>query len=200
MNQDMLTKHLIRIFLLMACLSLSGLESGQLYGQVVYSFTGIVNPLFNETEVGLGETYTALFLIDDSVADSDPGPNARYENAVLSSSIVFSSGFVSTVDFTGGDVGIDLEPNIGVFGITHPTESPHGFGFTAPSAVFNSAELPTEPGIPFAQDQSILFLLTEPSGALLSSGGTFEILSVPEPSTACFLSLGVLSIILRRRR
>ena len=60
-------KQVIRNFLLLTVLVPLGLQSGQLHGQITYSFSGFVNPLPGSTlpDVSFLETYTALFLIDD---------------------------------------------------------------------------------------------------------------------------------------
>ena len=103
-------KHLIRNFLILALLVPFGIPTGQVHGQITYSFSGFVVPFSgsNLTDVGFLETYTALFLIDDSVVDTNPGLNGLYEGAILSSSIEFSGGYVSMVDFTGGNIEIQF--------------------------------------------------------------------------------------------
>ena len=78
-----------------------------LHGQVTYTITGFTAEIFDHIpEVGRGESYVAEFDIDLSVPDSDPDDPIRgsYENAILSSSITFSGGYVSQVDFTGGSI------------------------------------------------------------------------------------------------
>ena len=134
--------------------------------------------------------------------DSDPTTDGLYEGAILSSSIEFSGGYVSTVDFAGGDIGVGLGINnyASMLALTPPNDTSQGFGITAPNSIFNSDELLTDPGVPFGQDQNVLFLLFEPNGVLINTVGTFEVLAVPEPSAAFFLGIGVLSTLARRQR
>lgn len=78
-----------------------------LHAQVTYTVTGFTSELSDHIpEVGRGESYIAEFEIDLSTPDSNPeDPNrGSYESAILSSSIMFSGGYVSQVDFAGGDI------------------------------------------------------------------------------------------------
>ena len=83
------------------------LPANLLHGQVTYTITGFVSDsLSSIPEVAPGESYVAEFEIDLSVPDSDPDDTNRgvYPNAILSSSIVFSGGYTSQVDFAGGEI------------------------------------------------------------------------------------------------
>ena len=92
-----------------AVLAIFFLPADFLHGQVTYTITGFTTNFFDHIpEVGPGESYVAEFDVDLSVSDSDADDPDRgtYENAILSSSIVFSGGYVSQVDFTGGTITI----------------------------------------------------------------------------------------------
>lgn len=211
-------KTLLRALLVMAILAPCTLQTNQLHAQVIYSFTGIATPDGNSTQTAVGflETFVADFVIDDSVFDSDPTEDGFYEGAILSSSIEFSGGFVSAVDFTGGDITSQLfspddVPVSRQLALTPPSALGNGSGFfvSADPDLLDSDVLFTEPGSPLGGLESTLFLLFEPPAPGVDEGtiffnnnnqGAFNVLSVPEPSTACFLGAGILSMVVRRRR
>ena len=220
-------KTLLRALLVMAILAPCTLQTNQLHAQVIYSFTGLATPDINSTQtaVEILETFVADFVIDDSVFDSDPTGDGFYEGAILSSSIEFSGGFVSAVDFTGGDITIQLfeqpadpddptSPLVPVsrqLALTPSSALGNNSGFlvTADPDLLDSDVLFTEPGSPLGGLESTAFLLLEPPAPGADEGtsffnsntqGAFNVLSVPEPSTACFLGAGILSMVVRRRR
>ena len=98
---------------IVCCLVAGGIfltASNQANAQAVYTVEGTVFTS-NVDGVLAGDTYTAIFDIDTSVADTGEGNEnlsaedfGEYLGAITSSSIEFSSGFTSGVDFTGGDV------------------------------------------------------------------------------------------------
>ena len=98
---------------IVCCLVAGGIfltASNQANAQAVYTVEGTVSS--SEVDgVVAGDTYTAIFDIDTSVADTGVGNEnisaedfGQYLGAITSSSIEFANGFTSGVDFTGGDV------------------------------------------------------------------------------------------------
>ena len=95
--------------------------------KVIYTFTSVFNSRGSDKPpIASGESFTAVFEIDDSVVDSVPDDKRRgeYPGAIVSSSISFASGFTSKVDFSGGTVLV--LPDHGGGGIT--LTSPAGDG------------------------------------------------------------------------
>ena len=164
--------YLIRKCLYVAlCLSCC-ISVGQLHGQVVYTITGFANNvgdgLGNAPEVAPGESYVAEFMIDLSVMDSDSSPDRGvYTGAILASSIEFSGGYSSQVDFSGGEIVIQRDiAGGGVF-----FNDVNGLGtilvfdlFVA----FDSDALLTDPATEIVGSPASLYSLTEPTGAVVS--------------------------------
>ena len=77
----------------------------QVDAQITYTVTGFAG--LDGVPLGDGPGYTAVFEIDPSVADSDDDPvRGLYNGAIISSSIVFDDGLVSSVDFAGGHIDV----------------------------------------------------------------------------------------------
>ncbi len=208
-------------FLIQTCVCMAlGLcflvSADQLKGETVYSVTGFANNLgaspFLAPQVLAGETYVAEFVVDTSVADSNPASDVGvYAAAIESSSINFSGGYSSQVDFAGGTItiqqdngggGVFLNDALGLGSIVI-----YDLGVPFPSDA-----LLTDPATQFNGSPASLFSLTEPTGLIVSASevvvgnGTgpmaFSVSTsaVPEPSTGCLLGLGVMSMASRRRR
>ncbi len=165
-----------------AVLTASVLPTDLLYGQVTYTITGFVD--FESAgaapEVSIGEGYIAEFEVDLSVPDSDPDDPNRgvYPNAILSSSIVFSGGYTSQIDFAGGEITIiqDLAGG-GVF-----LDAPGELGIILVADVgdpFDSDALLSDLGGEFLGDPQgdplSLFSLSEPSGNIFSGSTAPEL-------------------------
>jgi len=144
-----------------------------LHGQIVYTITGFANNIGEPTEstapeVGPGESYVAEFVIDDSVLDSDPETDVGvYTGAILSSSITFSGGYVSQVDFAGGDVDVRMDFGGGGFFLL----APNGLGtiiIADPGNALDSDELITELGAELVGSPLSLYVLEEPTGLIVS--------------------------------
>ena len=158
-----------------------------LHGQIVYTITGFANnsPFDDPTlapEVGPGESYVAEFVIDDSVLDSDPDSDrGLFTGAIMSSSITFSGGYVSQVDFAGGDVDVRMDFGGGGFFLT----SPDGLGTIVvadPGNALDSDELLTEPGAELVGSPLSLYVLEEPTGLIVSFSDESD-LGLGEPTT-----------------
>ena len=188
---------------------------------MLYSITGFANNIGDPDdpllapEVEAGESYVAEFVVDSSTADANPDPGVGdFTGAIVSSSITFSGGYTSMVDFAGGEVTIIQDSFGGVVGISDL----NGLG----------SILIGDLGNPFPSDGLLdagaqitatsplsLWSLTEPTGLIVSFSdvgagppgvGTGPIVltvtnlnSVPEPSTAGLLALGCLGWFIRRR-
>lgn len=191
--------------------------SDQAHADLVYTITGFANNIGDPNdpslapEVQAGETYTAVFEIDDSVADSDASAGrGSYAGAILSSSITFSGGYSSMVDFTGGEVVVQQDIAGGAIGLSDL--SGNGSIVIASFTPFASDAIFAGPqdviGNPFS-----IWSLTEPTGVVVSfsdvgfgpSGGSGPIVlsvtnAIPEPTTAGLLGLGLVACAARRRR
>ena len=183
---------------------------------VVYTITGYANNIGNpddpllSPEVEAGETYSAVFQIDDSVMDSDASSGrGSYLNAIVSSSITFSGGYSSMVDFAGGEVVIQENIGGGAIGLSSP--SGNGSILLASFEPFPSDALVTDPGTEILGSPFSLWSLTEPSGLIVSFSDVglgpinsgpivLTVSSVPEPSTAALLALSSIACFVRRRK
>ncbi len=149
--------------------------SSQLYGQVVYSISGFANnsgildSSSRAPEISVGESYIAEFLIDTSVLDSDPSSDrGEYPNAILSATIEFEGGYISQVDYAGGDVVIQrdldgggiflLDANGGNIILVYDLHNP-----------FDSDALLIDPATQFDSAPASFFLVQEPSGFFSST-------------------------------
>lgn len=160
------------VYCFMACVagSLFFSMSNEAEAQVTYTFSGIANNLGASENpfVGLNEPYTATFVVDQSVADSDPSSlRGEYAGAIISSSIKFVGGYSSMVDFAGGDV------------IVHEANPGGGFSFDAPGMLTGGIILYSADNIPFESDslqvdpgvipmQTGFWSLPEPNGIIVS--------------------------------
>ena len=151
----------------MACVagSLFFSMSNQAEAQVTYKITGIFDDTgFGSPLVASGETFTAIFEIDDSVVDANPSDPLRgeYSGAIISSSFTFSGGFTSMVDFSGGVVTV--LPDNGGGGIILQSAGGEGALILFSSETLASdALLNSEQEITGDTPES-LWLLTEPNG------------------------------------
>ena len=148
------------------------ISAGQVHGQVIYRITGFANNIGDgigdAPEVGPGEAFVAEFEIDLSVEDSDPDPdNGVYTGAILSSSIEFEGGYVSQVDFAGGEITVQRDnAGGGVF-----FNDVNGLGsivvFDLGNA-FSSDALLMDPTTEFTGSPESLYILFEPTGSISS--------------------------------
>ena len=105
------------------------LLSSQAQGDLVYTITGFANNVGDPNdpllapEVSAGETYVAEFLIDEFAADSNPDPGVgEFQRAIISSSITFSGGYTSQVDFAGGEIVVAQDIGGGAIFFSDPNE------------------------------------------------------------------------------
>ena len=164
------------IVCLLACVaaSLFFSTSNQAVAQITYTITGTANNFTGgdpdnllSPEVGPEETYTAVFEIDDSVADTDPLPEkGLYSGAIISSSIEFSGGYTSGVDFSGGTVTVSQDGSVGLSSPGAILVPSRFTLFTTNS--FESDALLTDPQ-EIADLPGSLWSLTEPDGLLVVS-------------------------------
>ena len=158
-----------------------------LNGQIVYTITGFANNIgepgeFDAPEVGPGESYVAEFVVDDSVLDSDPDSDrGEYTGAILSSSITFSGGYVSQVDFAGGDIDVRMDFGGGGFFLSAPSDL--GTIIIAdPGNALESDALLTDLGAELTGSPLSLYVLNEPTGLIVSFSDE-EDLGLGEPTT-----------------
>ena len=148
-------------------------SASQLYGQVTYSISGFVDdngfgPAFSGPLAG--ESYVAEFEIDTSVLDVDNVRSDRgeYPGAILSASVVFESGFVSEVDFSGGIVTVLQDAGGGGFFLQDASQDSTFIVYDLGNP-FDSDALPTDPALQFTASPDSLVLLDEPSlGRIIS--------------------------------
>ena len=140
----------------LAVCSMSFSTLNQAQADVVYTLTGVANSVDNGSldlspQAGIGESFTAIFKIDDTALNTGAFPGtSEFTGAITSSSIIFSGGFSSSVDFSGGTVtvsqgttnsGINLGPPI-----DPENENSGFFGFFSDlpfdsAAMFTTAEI-----------------------------------------------------------
>ena len=172
---------------------------------LVYTIEGIANEFPDPSlspQVGIGESYVAEFRIDDSALDVDADPDrGDYVGAIIASSITFSGGYTSTVEYAGGDLLI-LRDSGGLGGVTFSPSVGSGtilFAGTAPFATDAILDETT----PVLSGPSTLWSLTEPDGLVTSlsilAAPTLTITAIPEPSMLGVLAFGCLALVKRRR-
>ena len=166
---------------IVCCLVAGGIfltASNQANAQAVYTVEGTVFTS-NVEGVDAGDTYTAIFDIDTSVADTGVGNEnisaedfGQYLGAITSSSIEFAGGFTSGVDFTGGDVVVRSDVGRTVILNAPGGEDALGRLLLATASPGTDALL-TEPEELVGLDTS-LWSLTE------AGGGTITSISTPQ--------------------
>ena len=145
-----------------------------LNGQVTYTITGFTSPFGGQPpEVGSNESYVAEFVIDESVLDSNPDPNeGLYVGAILSSSITFAGGYVSQVDFAGGNVDVRADFGGSGFFLNAPSgNAPAGsntFVVGVDDNTLESDALLTDLGSELVGSEFSLAALQEPTGLITS--------------------------------
>ena len=178
-------RFLLRTGFCLVVLAALVLPANLLHAQVTYTVTGFANTLgdpdvdnllgdvdFLSPEVAVGESYVAEFEVDLSAADVDSSPDrGEFPGAIISSSIVFSGGYISQVDFTGGQIVIQRDlAGGGIF-----FSDPSGLGVILIADVGDAFE--TDALFDDIEDQFLgdpmgdlvsLFSLTEPSGNVFS--------------------------------
>ena len=165
----------IRTCLCMALCFSFCVSANQLYGQeVVYSVSGVFEEdAFGQLGFGqefAGESYVAEFVIDTSAPDIDDDPDrGEFPNAILSATVVFESGFVSEVDFSGGIVTVLRDADGGGIFLQDAGQDSSFVVFQL-GIPFDSDALLTDPAIQFSAAPDSLVLLAEPSvsGSLIS--------------------------------
>ena len=148
------------------------ISAGQVHGQVIYRITGFANNIGDgiggAPEVGPGEAFVAEFEIDLSVEDSDPDPdNGVYTGAILSSSIEFEGGYVSQVDFAGGEITVQRDNAGGGVFFNDVNELGSILIFDLNNS-FASDALLMDPTTEFTGSPESLYVLFEPTGFISS--------------------------------
>jgi len=163
---------LIRTCLCVAlCFSFS-VSASELYGQAVYSISGVVED--SDTPL-TGEFYVAEFQIDTTVADTDPSPDrGEYPNAILSALVVFGNGFISEIDFSGGTVIVQRDLAGGGVFLQDPTGNSTFLVFDLNNS-FDTDALPVDPALQFTASPDSLVSLDEPTQGLVVSFSEVEL-------------------------
>ena len=145
----------------------------QAEARVVYRFTGVFTR--RSRLVAAGESFTAVFEIDDTIVDTNSSTEKGvFPNAIVSSSITFSNGYTSTVDFAGGIV------------LVQPDAQGAGISLTSPLGdssilIFSSETLASDALLTAAQDiaennpQSLWSLKVPDGGKPVSFFGTIDL-------------------------
>ena len=172
------------------------ISAGQLHGQVIYRITGfasnIGDGIGDAPEVGPGEAFVAEFEIDLSVEDSDPDPdNGVYTGAILSSSIEFEGGYVSQVDFAGGEITVQRDNAGGGVFFNDVNELGSILIFDLNNS-FASDALLMDPTTEFTGSPESLYVLFEPTGSISSFSdvafGDDEVPASPVLAFAIFIA------------
>lgn len=102
------------VFGLVICVCCSS-SSFALQDEVIYTVRGTVGG-FGDVDVPLnGESFVAEFVVNTLTPDTDSASDrGSYPGAIVSSSINFSGGFTSGVDFAGGSIVITPGGAVGI--------------------------------------------------------------------------------------
>lgn len=192
---------------------------------VRYEFSGVIPVGASaHSQISVGESWVASFLVDDSVADAFSDPNVGIFPGVLSGEFSFSGGFSQVIDVTGWGVVVvndaAVDPgfadviSIREIGVStpFPLVQAHHYDTTPPSLLvddslpivgtaFASQGLSVDPAswlyqLRFEDQQTGEFVDYDTRNALNTS---LRITSIPEPGSGVFLTLLVGLGFLRRR-
>ena len=161
------------------------LPPNQAEAKVVYTVTGIFNSRgSHKLPIAAGESFTAVFEIDDSVVDSQPDNEkvGEYVGAIVSGSFSFAGGYTSKVDFSGGKIVVLPDNGGGGIGLNSPSGDGAILIYStetfASDALLNSTQEITGVNL------KSLWVLTEPGGGgPLSSYSTPMVLAVSDVSS-----------------
>lgn len=133
-----------RLTLFAVALAVFSVAAARSHASIQYTFTGVipVGAIDTNANVAIGESWTATFLIDDSVPNTGNATVGLYTNAVLGGTLTFSGGYVSPLDFTGLSVEIykTAVDSVHVFGMA--SDGINSF-YNAFQVVAASGALPT---------------------------------------------------------
>ena len=175
--------------------------------ELLYEFTGFIpDGTSSHSMIADGETFTATFLIDDSVADSNvDSTNGLFSSAILSGSLEFSGGFAASLDFSG--LSVSVGDNVGDVTSLDVVQIGGGIGLVIQVVNFVDLDSLQSDALPNAgtafqsatSDSSDFFFVqlfyTDEFGSVLYSSAdsvntTFLARNVPEPS-AVFMIVGL---------
>ena len=202
---------------LLLTLVFSAIVSQSLSADYIYTFDGVLpSGASSHNQVDDGESFVATFVIDGTVADSEPGDTSLgiYASAVLSGNLVFSGGYVADLDFTGANVLVGDNVVSGNMEIDAIQVSTAGQVFVVQANSFDDLTQLTTDALPTAGDSlnasgsvaSGFFQLTmvDSGGSILyaaevDNNVNFSATAVPEP-TGIAAAVSALLVFRRSRR
>ena len=184
---------LVRTCLCMALCFSFCVSANQLYGQITYSISGVVDDNgFGPAFAGplAGESYIAEFEIDTSAPDVDDNPDrGEYPNAIVSATVEFESGFISEVDFTGGIVTVLRDAGGGGIFLQDAAQDTTFLVFDLGNP-FDSDALLTDPATQFTAGPDSVILLQEPTLGTIFSFSTVDVDSQDTSGAIVFAVIG----------